>query len=48
MNDYGQLNVLSWTDIIKVAAGYSHTVGLKADGTVVAVGNNGGPPTKCG
>ena len=23
-----------------VAAGYSHTVGLKADGTVVAVGNN--------
>ena len=24
-----------------VSAGYSHTVGLKADGTVVAVGDNG-------
>ena len=39
-NDYGQLNVGNWTDIIQVAAGYSHTVGLKNDGTTVAVGNN--------
>ena len=29
-----------WTDIVAVSAGYYHTVGLKADGTVVAVGNN--------
>ena len=27
-------------DIVHVAAGQEHTVGLKADGTVVAVGNN--------
>ena len=40
-NDYGQLNVDSWTGITQVAAGYHHTVGLKSDGTVVAVGNNG-------
>ncbi len=32
----------NWTDIIQVAAGYLHTVGLKADGTAVAVGANGG------
>ena len=30
-------------DIVAIGAGYYHTVGLKADGTVVAVGyNNGG------
>ena len=29
-----------WTDIVAVAAGYYHTVGLKSDGTVVAVGTN--------
>ena len=27
-----------WTNIVEVAAGYNHTVGLKADGTVVGVG----------
>jgi len=27
-----------WTDITQVAAGHRHTVGLKSDGTVVAVG----------
>jgi len=26
--------------IIQIAAGYYHTVGLKSDGTVVAVGKN--------
>jgi alpha-tubulin suppressor-like RCC1 family protein len=26
---------------MQVAAGYAHTVGLKSDGTVVAVGNSG-------
>lgn len=39
-NDYGQLNIGAWTDIIAVSAGSEHTVGLKKDGTVVAVGNN--------
>jgi len=32
-----ECDVGDWTDIIQVAAGYSHTVGLKSDGTVVAV-----------
>ncbi|MEH7753854.1 RCC1 domain-containing protein, partial [Bacillus toyonensis] len=27
-------------DIVAIAAGCAHTVGLKSDGTVVAVGNN--------
>ncbi len=40
-NEFGQCNVDCWKDIIAVAAGYYHTVGLKADGTVVAVGLNG-------
>ena len=29
-----------WTDIVQVAGGYAHTVGVKDDGTVVAVGDN--------
>ena len=29
-----------WPDIVAVAAGDAYTVGLKADGTVVAVGDN--------
>ena len=29
-----------WTDIVAVSAGNDHTVGLKSDGTVVAVGDN--------
>ena len=29
-----------WTDIVAVAAGDDHTVGLKRDGSVVAVGSN--------
>ena len=33
-------DVSNWTDIVQVACGYKHTVGLKADGTVVAVGSN--------
>jgi alpha-tubulin suppressor-like RCC1 family protein len=37
-NDYGQLDVGVWTDIVQVAAGRSHTTGLKDDGTVVAAG----------
>lgn len=37
---YGQCNVTDWRDIVAVSAGTCHTVGLKADGTVVAVGDN--------
>jgi alpha-tubulin suppressor-like RCC1 family protein len=33
-------NVGSWTDIVQVAVDNYHTVGLKSDGTVVAVGSN--------
>jgi alpha-tubulin suppressor-like RCC1 family protein len=35
-----ECEVGDWTDITKVAAGEWHTVGLKSDGTVVAVGWN--------
>jgi alpha-tubulin suppressor-like RCC1 family protein len=34
----GQYTIDSWIDITQVAAGEFHTVGLKADGTVVAAG----------
>jgi alpha-tubulin suppressor-like RCC1 family protein len=30
-----------WTGIVQVAAGYDHTLGLRSDGSVVAVGSNG-------
>ena len=33
-------DVSGWRDIVAVAAGCYHTVGLRADGTVVAVGDN--------
>ena len=33
-------NVSGWADIVAVAAGRDYTVGLKADGTVIAVGEN--------
>ncbi|PFN54858.1 chromosome condensation regulator, partial [Bacillus thuringiensis] len=33
-------NVSDWRDIVAIAAGCAHTVGLKSDGTVIAVGNN--------
>jgi len=39
-NRWEQCNVGSWTEIVQVAAGSCHTVGLKLDGTVVAVGRN--------
>lgn len=35
-----QCNTGDWKDIVAIAAGDYHTVGLKADGTVVAVGRN--------
>jgi hypothetical protein len=37
-NEYGELVVSDWMDIVQVLAGTYHTVGLKADGTVVTVG----------
>jgi len=39
-NRYGQCDVREWRGIVAVAAGCAHTVGLRADGTVVAVGDN--------
>jgi alpha-tubulin suppressor-like RCC1 family protein len=36
----GQLDVGGWTNIVQVAAGMGHTVGVKSDGAVVAVGGN--------
>ena len=39
-NDYGQCDVDGWTDIVAVAAGWLHTMGLRSDGTVVATGCN--------
>jgi alpha-tubulin suppressor-like RCC1 family protein len=35
-----QCDVSTWNDIVQIAAGASHSLGLKSDGTVVAVGNN--------
>lgn len=38
--DFGQTQVEEWENIIAIFASETHTVGLKADGTLVAVGNN--------
>ncbi|MCD8090537.1 MAG: hypothetical protein LUD81_07970, partial [Clostridiales bacterium] len=35
---FGQFNVCGCITIVRVSASYNHTVGLKADGTVVAAG----------
>ena len=37
---WSECDVTDWTDIIAISAKSYHTVGLKADGTVVAVGSN--------
>ena len=39
-NRYGECEVISWSGIKQVACGADHTVGLRADGTVIAVGYN--------
>jgi alpha-tubulin suppressor-like RCC1 family protein len=41
-NYYGQCDVGNWINITQVETGGSHTVGLKADGTVVTVGIDAG------
>lgn len=35
-DDDNRCDVSNWTDIVAISAGFKHTVGLKADGTVVA------------
>ncbi len=40
-NNSCRTQTLEWQDIIAITAGWYHTVGLKADGTVVAVGRDG-------
>ena len=37
---YGQNNTATWENLIQIAPGSQHTAGLRADGTVVAVGSN--------
>jgi alpha-tubulin suppressor-like RCC1 family protein len=39
-NEYGQCDVSGWRDIVAVAAGCAHTIGLQTNGTVLAVGDN--------
>ena len=39
-NQFGQLNVESWTDVVAVYCGYYRTVGLRSDGTVLCTGRN--------
>lgn len=36
----GQCDVAPWRDVVAVAAGSAHTLGLRADGSVLTVGNN--------
>ena len=36
----GMLQIESWKDITQLAMGECHTIGLRADGTVVAAGQN--------
>ena len=38
-NSDGQCDVKDWKNIVAVSAGDDQTVGLKSDGTVVAVGD---------
>lgn len=40
LNSYGQCDLKSWKNIVSIACGDCHTVGLKKDGTVVATGYN--------
>ena len=40
-NTYGQCNVSDWQDIIAITAADHQTLGLKSDGTVIAIGKIG-------
>jgi hypothetical protein len=40
VGSWNEGDVADWTDIVQVAAGRCHTLGLRADGTVVATGSN--------
>ena len=39
-NSHGQCDVQGWSDVVAVAAGSLHTLGLRDDGTVLAAGCN--------
>ena len=51
---FGQCDVETWSDIVTIAAGKYHTVGVRKDGTVVAAGDRhlwpvpGGGLDRCG
>lgn len=40
MSLYNQMDVNHWRDIVTVSCSDSHTIGLKSDGTVIAIGCN--------
>ncbi|WP_458114219.1 RCC1 domain-containing protein [Arthrobacter sp. R1-13] len=40
MEQRRECDVSSWSDVVAVAAGSTHTLGLRADGPVLAAGNN--------
>ena len=39
-NDNGRRDVGGWTDMAAITCGGYHTVGLRADGTMVAIGDH--------
>ena len=39
-DSYGQNNISGWTDMVQLSIGRRYIVGLRADGTVAAVGDN--------
>ena len=39
-NQFGQCDLSGWTNLIAVACGETHTVGLRSDGTVLATGRD--------
>ena len=40
LNNYGRCDVSDWGDIVSISSTFKHTVGLKADGTVVITEND--------
>src|SRR5690606_41169725 len=39
-NKHGQCEVSDWRGMLSIAAGWRHTIGLKANGSVIAAGRN--------